>query len=411
MNDDEQRARVDARRITGGLVDAGLALASALSIEHVLQVLVDVARELLEARYAALGVLNAEGTGLADFITSGMTPAQRAKIGQLPRGRGILGLVIREARPLRLRDITTHPESYGVPANHPPMRSFLGVPVMSGGRVFGNLYLTEKRTAEEFSEEDVVLVQALAAQAAIAIDNAQLRRARDRFFAAASHELGNAIAGVRLWSRHLMHNPPKNHEGWQEGMQKVFTAAEQTGRLVEDLLSLSRIQEGRLVLNPWAFDVLELADQTLEDLRPEAEAAGVRLMLGSTRGAQIILEQDPVRVRQIIVNLTVNAIKFSPPEGEVRLEIEADGGGVRVVVADTGPGVEPEAMERIFQPYEQVIGIARGRGSGLGLPLSRQLARLMGGDLWVDSSEGMGARFVLQLPLPATGRTTGNNSR
>ncbi len=369
----------------------------------------DVARDLIEARYAALGVLNAEGTGLADFITSGMTAEQRAKIGDLPRGHGILGLVIREARPLRLADLTTHPDSYGVPANHPPMRSFLGVPVMSGGRVFGNLYLTEKRSAEEFSEEDVVLVQALAAQAAIAIENAQLRRARDRFFAAASHELGNAIAGVRLWSRHLLRNPPSSQEGWNEGMQKVFTAAEQTGRLVEDLLSLSRIQEGRLVLNPWAFDLLELVEQTLADLRPEAESAGVRLRLASETQEQIILEQDPVRVRQIIVNLTVNAIKFSPAEEEVRLEIYADDGGAHVVVADTGPGVEPEAVARIFQPYEQVMGVARGRGSGLGLPLSRQLARLMGGDLWVDAGEGVGARFVLQLP-PAPKRSTAPKS-
>ncbi len=404
MSEEDNQARVDARRITGGLVDAGLALASALSIEHVLRVLVDVARELIEARYAALGVLNAEGTALSDFITSGMTAEQRARIGDPPRGHGILGVVIREARPLRLGDLTAHPASYGVPANHPPMRSFLGVPVMSGGRVFGNLYLTEKQTAAEFSEEDVVLVQALAAQAAIAIENAQLRRARDRFFAAASHELGNALAGVRLWSRYLLSNPPDSQEGWRQGMNKVLTAAEQTSRLVEDLLSLSRIQEGRLILSPWAFDVLTLAEETLDDLRPEAEAAGVRLTLAAKRSDQIVLEQDPVRVRQILVNLAVNAIKFSTAGGEVRLAIDPHEAGARVVVADSGPGVAPEAAERIFEPYEQVTGVARGRGSGLGLPLSRQLARLMGGDLWVDLEAGPGASFVLQLP-PAPART------
>ncbi len=388
---------VDARRITVGLVDAGLALASALSLEHVLQVLVDVSRDLVDARYAALGVVNAEGTGLADFITSGLPAEQREKIGSLPRGHGILGLLIRDARPLRLADLRSHPASYGIPPHHPPMRSFLGVPVMSGGRVFGNLYLTEKRALPEFTEEDLVLVQALAAQAAIAIENAQLRRERDRFFAAASHELGNALAGVRLWSRHLVHNPPESPSGWKEGVGKVAAAAEQTSRLVEDLLSLARIQEGRLVLSAWPFDLPDLVSGVLDDLGPEASAAGVRLAFDVSEPLEV--EQDPVRVRQIVVNLVVNAIKFTPEGGEIRVELERDTNMLRLCVADSGPGVSAADIERIFRPYEQVGGVARGRGTGLGLPLSRQLARMMGGDLTVEPTSQPGARFVLSLPL------------
>src|SRR5687768_11564741 len=144
----------EAMRVRRALMEAGLALGSALSLANVLQILVDVARELVEAQYAALGVINTEGTGLSDFVTSGMSSEVRARIGGLPKGKGILGLLITDARPLRLRDLREHPASAGVPANHPRMRSFMGVPVVAQGRVFGNLYVTEKIGADEFSEED-----------------------------------------------------------------------------------------------------------------------------------------------------------------------------------------------------------------------------------------------------------------
>jgi signal transduction histidine kinase len=391
-------SHVDASRITGGLAATAQALASALSIDQLLQVLVDAARDLVDARYAALGVLNPEGTELDDFITSGVTPEQRARIGSLPRGHGILGLLIREAHPLRLADLRAHPDSVGIPPNHPPMSSFLGVPVMSGGRVFGNLYVTEKRHAAEFSEEDLVLLQALASQAAIAVENVNLRRTRDRFFAAASHELGNALAGIRVWARHLMHSPPENREAWLDGTQKILSGAEQTSRLIEDLLSLSRIQEGRLLLNRRTFDLLELLEEIVDDLAPEAYAAGVALRVSAESAASFDLEQDPVRVRQIVVNLVVNAVKFSSAGGTVTVAVEGEEESCIVRVSDAGPGVDVDAVERIFQPYEQVPGVARGRGSGLGLPLSRQLARLMGGEITVDRSVRNGACFVVNLP-------------
>jgi signal transduction histidine kinase len=393
-----RESQVDASRITGGLAATAQALASALSIDQLLQVLVDAARDLVDARYAALGVLNAEGTELDDFITSGVTAEQRARIGNLPRGHGILGLLIREAHPLRLADLRAHPDSVGVPPHHPPMSSFLGVPVMSGGRVFGNLYVTEKRHVAEFSEEDLVLLQALASQAAIAVENVNLRRTRDRFFAAASHELGNALAGIRVWARHLMQSPPENREAWLDGTQKILSAAEQTSRLIEDLLSLSRIQEGRLLLTRCSFDLLALVEEIVDDMAPEAYAAGVALRVSAESAASFELEQDPIRLRQIIVNLIVNAVKFSPAGGTVTVAVEGMEDSCSVMVSDAGPGVDAGVVERIFQPYEQVTGVARGRGTGLGLPLSRQLARLMGGELTVDQSVQSGACFVVNLP-------------
>jgi signal transduction histidine kinase len=164
-----------------GLLDATVALTSELSLEALLQRLVETAAEITGARYAALGVIDEGGHALERFVTTGMDDDVYRAIGELPHGRGILGVLIREAQPLRLEDLTTDPRAVGFPANHPPMHSFLGVPIMLRGIAFGNLYLTEKQGGDAFTSEDQELVRLLAAQAAVAIENARLYEAATRW--------------------------------------------------------------------------------------------------------------------------------------------------------------------------------------------------------------------------------------
>ena len=166
------RLSEEARRHEA-LVEAGLTLASELSLPIVLQKIVDLACEVADARYGAVGVLGPDGR-ISEFITHGITQEERDRIGPLPEGHGLLGVLIREARPLRLRNIREHMSSSGFPPHHPPMTSFLGVPIAVRGTVFGNLYLTEKQGAEEFTEGDEDAVLKLAAQAAVAVENARL---------------------------------------------------------------------------------------------------------------------------------------------------------------------------------------------------------------------------------------------
>ena len=159
------------------LLDAGLAITSELSLEALLQRVVEKAVELTGARYGALGVIDRGGSGLERFVTTGIDPETYAAIGDLPRGRGILGALIRDAKPLRLHDLSGDPRSVGFPPNHPPMHSFLGVPIMLRGVAYGNFYLTEKAGGEDFTEVDEELVTLLASQAAVAIENARLYEA------------------------------------------------------------------------------------------------------------------------------------------------------------------------------------------------------------------------------------------
>jgi signal transduction histidine kinase len=189
-----QQTAIDRLRV---LVDTGIALSSELSLDALLQQLVEKAALLTGARYAALGVIDQTGTALERFLTTGIDAETHAAIGDLPKGRGILGVLIRDAAPLRLADLGSDPRSVGFPVNHPPMRTFLGVPILLRGVAYGNLYLAEKHGGDEFTEEDEDFTQLLAAQAAVAIENTRLYETSNRWLRhlESLNEIGEALAG------------------------------------------------------------------------------------------------------------------------------------------------------------------------------------------------------------------------
>jgi len=179
------------------LIDAVVAVGGGLELQATLRRIVEAATELVDARYGALGVIGPDHR-LTEFVYTGVDEATREEIGHLPQGRGILGLLIAEPRPVRLHDLTEHPASYGFPPHHPPMRSFLGVPVRLREEVFGNLYFTEKRGGD-FTADDEAVVQALAAAAGVAVENARLyeeTRRRQRWLEASSEITTSLLSGV-----------------------------------------------------------------------------------------------------------------------------------------------------------------------------------------------------------------------
>ncbi len=190
---------------TRALVEAGIALASELSLDAVLQKLVEAAAKLTGARYAALGVVDRAGLGLERFITTGIDAETFERIGEPPSGGGILGVLITDARPLRLHDLHDDPRSVGFPPNHPEMRTFLGMPVLLRDVSYGNLYLTEKEGGGDFTAEDEELTALLAAQAAVAIENARLYESATRWLAQLEslNEIGNALVSEVGLSRQL----------------------------------------------------------------------------------------------------------------------------------------------------------------------------------------------------------------
>jgi signal transduction histidine kinase len=384
------------------------ALIGEVSLEGVLKHIVEAAAELIGARYAAIGVLAPDGSLLESFTTHGVDADVRARIGDPPRGHGILGLVIRAARPIRIPDLTRHPDSYGFPPHHPEMHSFLGVPIVGRRGVFGNLYLTEKLGGALFTEEDEYIAVLLASNIAAVVENArlheesarlleevqQLHRARERFFAMVNHELRNALAAVYGWSEMLVRK--KDPATVPPAAFEVLDSAQQAIGLINDLLDLSRLDEDRLKPVIRAVEPGSVARRAAGRVTPAAESRQVTVDLHVAPGLPAC-ETDASRVEQILVNLLGNAIQHTPERSTVRLEVTAGDGVIVFTVRDQGPGIPEGDVERVFDIYTSKKP-EETRGVGLGLPLSRRLARLLGGDLRALANAGAGGEFVLELP-------------
>ena len=281
------------------------------------------------------GVLGPDGRTLESFTTTGMTPEHRQQIGSLPRGHGILGLVIREATVVRLPDLKQHPDSYGFPPHHPPMHSFLGVPIIGRRGVFGNLYMTEKLGGGFFTDEDEYVGLLLAAQAAAAVENARLhgesarlleevqplQRTRERFFAMVNHELRNAMAGVFGWAEMLVRK--KDPATVPRAAFEVLDSAGQAVELINDLLDLSRLDEDRLRPNLQAVDPAAVARRAISHVTPAAAQRGIELR-SEMAAALPTCTTDAMRVEQILGNVLNNAVRHAPDRSVVLLRVAAE---------------------------------------------------------------------------------------
>ncbi|MCW2928727.1 MAG: putative two-component system sensor kinase [Thermoleophilia bacterium] len=397
------------------LVEAGKALSSERTLEGVLRRIVEHAIELTDARYGALGVIDPVSGELDRFITVGIDEELHARIGELPRGRGILGVLIDDPRPLRLRTLQDHPRSAGFPDHHPPMSSFLGVPIVTSRAVAGRIYLTEKRTADEFSAEDEQLVATLASQAAIAIDNAALNeqlqrtaaelaeasRHKSEFLANMSHELRSPLNTIIGYTRLLLDEPDSLSGEQVEDLEIVRDSSEHLLALIAELLDLQRIEAGRVELSYERVDLRELVDAVLAGVRPST-SAGVELVADCAGLGDPMLECDPVRVRQILLNVMGNAAKFTD-SGSITLRAADEDGHVVIDIRDTGSGIDIADQPRIFESFYQSAA-AQGRtpgpkeGAGLGLAITRMLTELHGGTASLASEPGVGTTVTIRLP-------------
>ena len=391
------------------LVTSGSALVTEVHLEKVLDQVALLSRRLLHAKYAAVGLLAADRKSLESFTTVGISAEERARMGPLPKGHGILGVLIRDQKPLRLPDLTKHPDSAGFPPGHPPMRSFLGVPIIGSRGVLGELYLTDKTSAPEFTEEDEYVAVLLATQIAGAVENArlheesarllseveQLHRTRERFFAMVNHELRNALAAVLGWAEMLTRK--KDPATVPRAAYEVLDAAEGASALINDLLDLSRLDEDRLRPVLREHDCVAIIRHAVSRVEPAAVAKGVQLVCLLPDDI-VTCRTDAQRVEQILVNVLGNAIRHTPDGSRVRVVMEHLDRLARVQVEDEGPGIAEDQIDRVFDVYETKAGEER-RGTGLGLPLSRRLAQLLRGNLYATVVPGAGARFTLELPI------------
>ena len=359
------------------------AIAGELDLDRVLQLIVEGVRDLVGAQYAALGIVRPDGR-IERFITSGISAEERARIGPLPGGHGLLGTIIRDGVSLRIPDITRHRDTYGFPPHHPPMRSLLGVPVRVGGEPVGNLYLTEKLNADEFSAEEQELVEMFALHAGIAIQNARLHQQVQQL----------AIVDERLRiSRDL-------HDGIIQSIYAVSLALEDVSEQIvtDPREAAARVDRAIDRLHTTIADIrtfiVGLGPDSGAGLEAALVAMASEVLAGSDVEVTLDLDGAPEvdarlhpegahELTQIVREALSNVARHSGARTvTIALSVVADAAVLRI--EDDGVGFDAE--QRL--------------GSGhFGLANLRDRASGLAGDLTIDTGHQEGTRIIVRLPL------------
>jgi two-component system, NarL family, sensor histidine kinase DevS len=373
------------------LIQVGRTVVSELDLESVLGAVVDAARELTGARYAALGILNADRDALERFITLGIDQEARTRIGHLPEGHGVLGVLITDPKPLRLSNVGDHPRSYGFPEHHPPMSTFLGVPIVIRGQAYGNLYLTEKEEGE-FDEVDEESVVVLADWAAIAIDNAR-SIAEDRL----RRTMEASERERKYWAREL-------HDETLQGLGalRILLASalrrgtpealsEAVGEAVEELLEeIEKLRALITELRPAALDELGLS-AAIEALAERSSVSGGieikgDVSLSATKEGQRLTPELESTIYRLVQEALTNVVKHARA-ARAEIKVTSIGNEIAVEVTDDGTGFDPA----VHPP-------------GFGLTGMKERLELVGGRLSIESAVGRGT--TVRAAVPVTGSST-----
>ncbi len=430
-----EEALRDETRILEVLNKTGASIASRLDMEDLVQSVTDSATELSGAKFGAFfyNIINESAETFHQYALSG-APREAFEGFGLPRNTAIFSPTFLGKQIVRSPDITKDPRyggtapHHGTPKGFLPIRSYMAVPVLSrSGEMIGGLFFGHPE-AGIFSDRAERLVVGVAAQAAVAIDNARLydnlktasqerdflleaeRAARteaervsflkDEFLATLSHELRTPLNAILGWSQLLLARAGEDTD-LREGLAVIERNTKIQTQLIEDLLDMSRIISEKIRLDVQRVDLQDSINAAVESVRHSADAKDIRLQLvldplaGPVRG-------DPNRLQQCFWNLLANAIKFTPKGGKVQVSLERVNSHVEVCVVDDGRGIEPEFLPHVFERFRQADASTTRRYGGLGLGLSivKQLVELHGGSIRAKSAgEGKGATFCIELPL------------
>jgi signal transduction histidine kinase/DNA-binding response OmpR family regulator len=401
------------------LIEASREVAAEHDPERLLERVCRAGREILGAGYASVGILDDQGDGLRHFKIRGVPTEAAASMTQPAIRSGVIGALLAERRPLRQRNPSGNPQALGFPTDHPAVYSFLGAPIASSIRLYGWLGLRNKVGADEFSAEDERLTEALAAQVAVAYENAlrykaiqhhateleqrvqertaELRRSNaelEQFAYVASHDLQEPLRKVVGYTQLL----GKRYRGQLDADADEFItyavdAASRMQLLIQDLLTYSRVDRLGRELAP--VDAEAILSQVLRNLQAMVEETGAV----ATHDPLPTVMADAGQIGQLFQNLLVNALKFhgeQPPH--VHVGVARQGRGWVFSVRDHGIGIDPQYADRIFRMFQRLHSRDAYPGTGIGLAICQKIVQRHGGTIWVESQPGQGATFSFTLP-------------
>ncbi len=417
---------IEQNRRINTLYEATRIVSSTLTLPELLEGLVSHAMVLVNARYGAIGLRDSDGQ-LKRFITSGLTTGEVEAVGALPVGKGIIGLMLKEKRPIRIDNIGEDPRSAGFPSHHPVMKTFLGIPIISGDRILGSYYFCEKANEEPFTKADEEILLSLATDAALTIERAELfdRIARHeeelekiveertkelkdaheellrkeklaimgQMAGSVAHEIKNPLAGIKGAIHYLKSRMKDGDRKIMEYLEMMDHEINVTSKIITDLLDFSRVRPPERQ----EVDIGDLVSEALEAARPK-DNIKVKLDLGTDLPKVYI---DRIQIRLVFCNIITNAAHAMMNGGGcLSIRTSVDGAGpddkhLNISFADTGCGIPKEHIDKIFQP----LFTTKRSGIGLGLSLSKGFVEANGGKIRLESEVGKGTTFTISLPL------------
>lgn len=411
------------RREAERLAEFSRALAEIRDVEELCRHIVTSSRELLGAGLAVLYRLDPAISKLT-AVAHACRAEEVVPLGvgsMLPKGTGVAGAAIDARRTVVSTNVLedpaiVYPADVRARLERTPLRSAVGVPlVVKGVEVIGAVVVLD-RPGRTFDENAIRVVRAFSDQAALALDNARLyrqaeqrqreaeeaARAKEEFVAVLSHELRTPLGAMLGWVS-MLRTRRLDVDRAAHGLETIDRNVRLLSRLIEDLLDVSRIVAGKMQLEKRPVDLRPVIEAAVEKVRPDADTSRVTIDTASEPGAGVVLG-DPVRLEQILTNLVSNAVKFTPAGGQVSVRLVRAENEVRIVVRDTGEGIDPQVLPYVFDRFRQVDGTRTRRqgGLGLGLAIVRSLTQLHGGTVSAESAgRGSGATFTVALPVLA----------
>jgi PAS domain S-box-containing protein len=445
-----EQALRDESHVLELLNSTGSALASTRNLRSLLQSAAEAATGIAGARHGAF-LYHGRETGAEDgtpgaqadggdgkmftlYTVSGASPAEFEAFGE-GGANGLFGPLPANGGAVLIRsgDVPHDPRFQGAvpltaPAGHPPVRSYLAVPVAApSGEVLGTMFFGHPEPGI-FTERTERIVRGIAAQAAVAIDNARLYEAaqraaeerkvlleserlarqdaernsqmKDEFLSTLSHELRTPLSAILGWAQ-VLRRGGRDQNDFQKGLQTIERNARAQAQLIEDLLDMSRITSGKVMLDMQTVVPATFVDAAIETVRPAADAKNIRIEKHYAENPGMVAG-DPARLQQVVWNLLSNAIKFTPRGGQVTIELARNDANVAVTVRDNGAGIKPEFITHVFERFRQADASMTRRhgGLGLGLAIVKHLIEQHGGTVRAESAgEGQGASFTIELPL------------
>jgi signal transduction histidine kinase len=403
------------------LIEINQALFSTLDLERVLHLIVDTAARGVDSDRASVMLLDGRSGEMVITAAIGLAPdvvqATRVRLGE-----GIAGWVAQTGQGLLLHDDTDMPSEIRQAMIHDQVSSALCLPLKRQDRVMGVLNLSRLGQRAPFTQGDLELITLLAGQAAIAVDNAQLHaelqraytdlqeldRLKSEFIGVMSHELRTPLHIITGYIQLIRQGKVPDTAMQAEFLGIVADQTRHLTRLINDLLDLSRIEQGGFEIKHEPVEMESLVRAVLDRLNAAATARSVTLMADMADDLPL-LSGDSSSLERVISNLVDNSIKFTPPGGQVWVTVWQEGDQVRLSVRDTGIGIAPEEIRKIFDRFYQVDSSAtrRAGGVGLGLYISQEIVRQHGGRIWVESELGRGSTFYISLPINQTPSPSG----